>query len=94
MSDEWGPWIEHDGNGCPCIGQYVNLITKYGEDVYGIPGSQHSATVLNTPGSGWVHVYAPGFNDNWVVRYRIRNPLAMQMLRDLIADIPHEVELS
>ena len=23
---EWGPWFVHDGNGCPCVGEFVHRV--------------------------------------------------------------------
>lgn len=27
-NSEWGPWIEHDGKGCPCIGMVIDFDSR------------------------------------------------------------------
>ena len=39
MGDEWGPWIEHDGNECPCVGAFVHSIFN-GYGVYQLTGNR------------------------------------------------------
>lgn len=28
MEEDWGPWIEHDGKGCPCAGMHVEVVCE------------------------------------------------------------------
>lgn len=46
MSDEWGPWIEHDGAGFPTrfIGQYMQatLILACADEFGGFPGAERN----------------------------------------------------
>ncbi len=74
MADEWGPWTEHDGKGCPCVGQWVqaafNVCTK--------PCSH--GVLLNEIWEGratgrtcWV--WGEGYDE--IIRYRIRRPRAL-----------------
>lgn len=88
MSDEqWGPWINHDGKGCPCVGEYV----------------QANFTCLHTPifeggtkiGNLWEGV-ATGI-DCWdwaarqqltkFTRYRIRKPKGLTVLESILAEV-------
>jgi hypothetical protein len=65
MTDEqWGPWIEHDGKGCPCVGQFVHRIHCRGDVNIG---------VVMRGGRSWT--WAPGYTR--VLRYRIRKPRAL-----------------
>ena len=84
MAEEWGPWIEHDGNGCPCVGMMVEA------EIVTIDRKQSSfRQALVKGGPQWVwknaetvtretdtHIYVVGA----VIRYRIRKPQALQDL--------------
>lgn len=92
MSEEWGPWIEHDGRGCPVKGRFVRVVYR--------DGSQDELVA-------WSKICIPGRPDTdpessawaWVVplpwkiiRYSIRKPRALIELRDMIADLPTPAE--
>lgn len=36
MSEEWGPWIEHGGGDCPCVGQLAQVVYTDGDVSTGI----------------------------------------------------------
>ena len=85
QAEEWGPWIEHDGNGCPCVGRYVQLIDVTKSGVEGVA----EGIAGRGGGYSWDWRYSetpvPGTGGKFatkIVRYRIRRPRA---LRDLIA---------
>lgn len=82
MSDEWGPWIKHDGKGCPCIGQYAHVVHKCGTEQFSI--------VTGNP-NAWEWDVDP---DRWskIVKYRIRKPRAMLILEEILARIPDLVD--
>jgi hypothetical protein len=87
MSEEWGPWIEHDGRGCPCVGMWVEVEA----------GDPHTKRILRkveirrvTGLGGWLNSDFPAF---YVVqRYRIRKPRGMVILESLLADLPETVD--
>lgn len=89
MSDEeWGPWIEHDGKGCPCEGFYVEVAcaepwdhSTISDIIFGI--------AMKWPASSW-DWGLNGYTD--VLRYRIRKPRALQELKERIATLPEEVD--
>ena len=83
---EWGPWIEHDGKGCPCVGQYVHALGNYGTEWFGIAGSQ--CVDPNSPPSAWVNEYYPGYDDDFIIRYRIRKHRAMKLLQSIAENPP------
>ena len=56
---EWGPWIDQDGSGCPCIGQLVHAQFFDGADMVAIAGS----------GGGESWDMDSGYNQ--VIRYRV-----------------------
>lgn len=90
MSEEWGPWIEHDGKGCPCLGMYVHRIAdKPGYN----PELGRSVTEL----VGIVEHVGPWIWGNpmyvRVLRYRIRKPRGLTILEKLIADIPQPAKV-
>lgn len=77
--EEWGPWIEHDGRGCPCLGQYVQVQNRDRKGTWeGIAGSEG--------GLSWD--WSNAFLFDPVIRYRIRKPRGLTILQDLIADLP------
>lgn len=91
MADEWGPWVEHDGSGCPPevqIGRRIQAITR----------NRH---LRDTMHDGVVHqgvVDCPSWAakdpfGSWemVVRYRLRRPPAIQRLVDLVEGLPEPV---
>lgn len=91
MSDEWGPWIEHDGRGCP---------VPTGTVVQGV-GRDGSVEVW---AAGMVAIHPNGLRDGWswrgshfehpldVMRYRIRKPRGLLILESLLADLPEQVD--
>lgn len=79
--DEWGPWIEHDGKGCPCKGMWV-LAKDDGlwddglwEGVAGLEG-----------GHSWDWSNSHSFTR--VIRYRIRKPSALLDLIAMVENLP------
>ena len=94
MSDDvWGPWVDHDGMGCPCEGQYVQVECADGELTEGVAGSKCRSEGVN------VH---RGFLSAWywpngtaegkrIVRYRIRKPRGLAILQELIENLPAPV---
>ena len=94
MKDEWGPWIEHDGKGCPCVGMVVEAYKRW----VGLQGpfvaGQEAIKFLGSadvPGSAWVYVHVVGVTDDWILRYRIRRPRGMEVLDAILADLPEKV---
>lgn len=89
MSDEWGPWIEHDGRGCPCVGMWVHRIyDRVAVDVSdGVLKNEKIGRVKNAASKSWFWTrrYAR------VIRYRIRKPRGLTILENLIADLPAPV---
>ncbi len=79
MSEEWGPWIEHDGGGCPVVaGTYVRAICCfiYSEWVWeGHTGPEHAAWEWSRMGEPSPH--DPKMIAARVIRYRIRKPRAL-----------------
>lgn len=76
MADVWGPWIEHDGKGCPCVGMWVCVEWRNGDTSEGIAGSGG--------GSSW------DWSNTWsdhIIRYRIRRPDALRNLIDLAEQV-------
>ena len=81
---EWGPWIEHDGNGCPCVGQFVHRVyEKIGVNPYGSLSNENFGIANGT--QSW-----RGGSDkvNAIVRYRVRKPRAMKLLQAIAANPP------
>lgn len=90
MSDEWGPWIKHDGKGCPCIGQYCHMVYVDNHARFCIAEGSASWIWKSLKPSGWGSdpdaVCVP------IVRYRIRKPRAMMIFEKILARIPDLVD--
>ena len=88
MSEEWGQWIEHDGNGCPCVGMWVQAQFRNVRAHF-----SHG----NFSGGVWEGRAKGITNWTWpdprgeVIRYRIRKPRGLTILENLIADLPAPV---
>ncbi|MBO9430601.1 hypothetical protein [Sulfitobacter sp. R18_1] len=89
---EYGPWIDHDGRGCPCKGKIVET------DVLGIGISEHVAfeVFLDLNGRQVVPKNAHLVRDAWtwtrprhgdVIRYRVRKPDALRALIQMVESI-------
>jgi hypothetical protein len=81
--DEWGPWIEHDGRGCPCEGMYTQDAVADGSVIEGLVGN-----VTNPPKgcySLWVWDSIPSHRfHRRVIRYRVRKPRGMAVLEQAL----------
>ncbi|MEM8616766.1 MAG: hypothetical protein AAGF20_07505 [Pseudomonadota bacterium] len=82
---EWGPWIEHDGGPCRCVGCFVHADWEDG----GIEPLERASIAIGSP-EAWVrNQYL--WHDK-MIRYRIRKPCALQELKERIATLPEEVD--
>lgn len=86
-TDEWGPWIEHDGSGCPCKGSFVHV-------GFALPGGEVKAIALN--GESWFWTtpdycgatrLKAGKRANPIIRYRIRKPRGMAVLETVMENL-------
>jgi len=83
---EWGPWIDHDGDGCPCIGSYVNVIYLDENEEYGIAFGGGSWTYDDVDSYvTWCDGCEP------IIHYRIRKPRAMKLLQSIVENPPKEL---
>lgn len=91
--EDWGPWIEHDGKGCPCRGALVESETRNGNRLQHVaegaaiwPWGELAPASLPKAGSAWEWADDPLPCD--VVRYRIRKPRGLKMLQEIAANPP------
>jgi len=89
---EWGPWIEHDGLGCPCVGQYVHVLldTIGMDELTGDCSDESWGIAGDNGGESW-----DWSNGNWcaeIIRYRIRKPKGMQILQGLLRDVEYDTK--
>lgn len=81
MSEEWGPWIEHDGKGCPCVGMFVEVVEVHVFDLTVCDPRK----IIARGGNGWrakpgqlvPHSSRPSCFARPIIRYRIRKPRAL-----------------
>lgn len=88
MSDEWGPWIEHDGKGCPGIPDrtWINIV---GVNFDGTPHNAeglHESRHEDLPQWSWALWNDPLIGQ--IHRYRIRKPRGMVVLERMLAELP------
>lgn len=86
MSEEWGPWIEHDGGPCPAPGCLVAIQFR----VKVQPGDK----TRGNPDCDWAEVWDwwhDGTHDD-IIRYRIRKPRALLNLIELVENLPAPFE--
>lgn len=90
---DWGPWTEHDGKGCPlrpweyaqaeCADGYVGCgCWPYGGDTP--PPGTCSYWLWSSLPSYWWH--------KRVIRYRVRKPRGLVILENMLADLPEGVD--
>jgi len=86
VSGEWGPWVEHDGKGCPCVGLWVKAVLE------GVPGRFFEAEGEAADEGCWRwvnwHSVAPdALRTSRLIRYRIRKPKGMAVLEGILAGL-------
>ena len=73
----YGPWIKHDGKGCPCKGERVRCKFRTGVILEGIAGSNGGES-WDWDNWGWVDV---------IVKYQVWKDSTLkgiEMLRELV----------
>ena len=86
MSEEWGPWIEHDGRGIP-----ANVVGAWCE----VTGHQPWGNIVTRQGkvaTGAAFAERDTLLGPRVIRYRIRKPRGLTILESLLADLPEKVD--
>lgn len=99
-NDEWGPWIEHDGRGCPLqrgtLGEAelrTGRIVAFRASCGSTRGGPYVPAPDNAYTSAWVWGGKPDrWKDEEVIRYRIRKPRGAVILESLLADLPKKVD--
>lgn len=86
--DDWGPWIEHDGGGCPVpVGTWVEVV---GVGVNGrLVQDQDWAEVYET--WDWTRfgvVDDDGATWGKIINYRVRKPRGLTILESVLSDLP------
>ena len=84
MSEEWGPWIEHDGTDCPIsAGKYIMAQGTSGKIVQG--------TIVDPSNSyGW-NWSGRRLMMGYVIRYHIRKPEGLIILEQVLENLPAPV---
>lgn len=98
MSEEWGPWIEHDGKGCPCKGMYVRmqgqnqkiqgpLITREGW-ADKVQYSWDWETASGRQGPFMLRDGRRAGSVASILRYQVRRPRALLQLIEMVENLP------
>jgi hypothetical protein len=96
VSDEWGPWIEHDGGGCPVA---ANVTAQCFAWKFGTEVGPFTGVVVGGPDSSWFWRKCPlrryvCYNPNAapIIRYRVRKPRALMDLIKMVENMPVQVD--
>lgn len=84
--EEWGPWIDHDGKGCPVpIGTIVKVIHEDG-------------VITEGPAEGslcWVWGETPSKDDKgWyvpIIKYRMKKLKGLKILESLLQNLDDKI---
>lgn len=92
----WGPWINHDGKGCPVKGRFVRVQRRNGafdeivawtqkvtED--GVKFPLPRSTCDKNPATSW---WAWSGHPGDIVRYRICKPRGMELIEQALQGKP------
>ncbi len=100
MSDEeWGPWIDHDGKGCPVKGMFVHAVFIDGSEYIGITrglgGSWTYGDVDDV--STWS---PPNLSKNKhfdkcrpIIKYRVKKPKGLTILEELLQKVDDKINI-
>jgi len=91
--DDFGPWVLHNGKGCPCVGQMVELVYNGWPEFIGLAkgsgswtyGDANDRCTWSRNGIGKDGRFYP------IIRYRIKKPRALLDLIQMVADLPAPV---
>jgi hypothetical protein len=102
--EEWGPWVEHDGKGCPCVGMFTQWEIEFPRPVKRIIGVNkviwHDKDraclmgILTVPTMGFRWSNFGRINPKTgalvgrVVRYRTKKPKGLVILEQLLQELP------
>ena len=96
MAEEWGPWVEHDGKGCPLEkGTLGEACLRNGKIVVfrALCGSVIGGPNDPIAGCAWEWGNKP---IRWrfyeVIRYRVRKPRALLDLIEMVESLPEQVD--
>lgn len=82
MQEEWGPWIRHDGRGCPVpTGTIVEVVC---EDRFGYQKNE-IARAMGGSYSSWDWSHFPELKK--IVRYREKKPKGLQILTEVLREL-------
>lgn len=92
MTEEWGPWIEHDGKGYPpdVIGQVCQAVDVCRVRGVFFDGEEFVCYGQHPDGGSWNWENFPEIT--MILRYRIRKPRALIQLIDMVENLPAPTE--
>lgn len=89
MKDEWGPWIEHDGKPCPCLGEWVRCEMETNPGKFVVLEARAGSMGAWSWDWKWWGKFPPGERERTarVLRYRIRKPRGLVILREVAREV-------
>ena len=95
MTEEWGPWIDHDGTCCPvAAGTFVEVrwqdgvVAKFIVPAEVVALAPEMTSCWHWAMWDWRLLRTHAF----VVEYRIRRPRGMAVLACVLSDLPEQVD--
>lgn len=82
MSEVWGPWVQHDGGGCPLPAG--TIVEVFCEDRFGFVRS-HVGQVDGDSYSSWDWSHFPELKK--ILRYREKKPKGLTLLQEIARDV-------
>lgn len=91
MSEEWGPWIEHDGRLVPVqSGTFIHIVFEDNDEWVGrenVDVSRSKFGVLIIPDGdapyGWIWSHPECKRGDKIIRYRVRKPRGLTILEHI-----------
>ena len=92
MSDQedWGPWIEHDGKGCPCVGEWIHVVSFKGDEAEGIAKPSCNNPVAWRRSRWFWRDYDDGMRIDGAKKYRIRRPKGISILTAILREVERD----
>lgn len=89
----WGPWIKHDGKGCPVPLGFKIMVRACWPTLNKHEVSMGVVTQTVRDSEHWLWPRATKFKHPcYVSEYRIWKPRGMAILEEILTDLPEEVD--
>lgn len=84
---EYGPWINHDGKGCPVVGMWVHVVSFKGDEAEGVVQPACNDPKARKRSRWFWRDYVDCMAIDGVKKYRIRKPRGMSILLSILSEV-------